>query len=254
MAKVLAGITFRDPHPALLANADASPITTADACRAELVNHLTTGVDWVGAIRAMHAKGVTTFIEVGPGRVLTGLIRRIAPDAVTLAAGRSGRRRPPQHPVRRRGRGRRRRLRLTRAWPRLAPELPRRSTREPNPKRNHVRQPDFSRRVVVTGLGVISPVGNDKATAWSNLLNGVSGLGIITRFDPSRYDHKVAGEVRDFDPGRGWTPRPCAAARRPCGTASRPRSRRSPTPGSRSPTRTARTSAWSSGPAPAARR
>jgi [acyl-carrier-protein] S-malonyltransferase len=85
MRDVLAGITFRDPHPALLANADASPITTADACRAELVNHLTTGVDWVGAIEAMHHKGVTTFIEVGPGRVLTGLIKRITADAVTLA-------------------------------------------------------------------------------------------------------------------------------------------------------------------------
>ena len=85
MRAVLAGITFRDPHPALLANADASPITTADACRAELVNHLTTGVDWVGAIEAMRHRGVTTFIEVGPGRVLTGLIKRIAADAVTLA-------------------------------------------------------------------------------------------------------------------------------------------------------------------------
>jgi len=85
MARVLARITFRDPHPPLLANADASPITTADACRAELVSHLTTGVDWVGAIRAMRAQGVTTFIEVGPGQVLTGLIRRIAADAVVLA-------------------------------------------------------------------------------------------------------------------------------------------------------------------------
>jgi len=66
-----------------------------------------------------------------------------------------------------------------------------------------VRQPDFSRRVVVTGLGVISPVGNDKQTAWNNLLNGVSGLGIITRFNPDRYDHKVAGEVKDFDP-KAW--------------------------------------------------
>ena len=84
MAKVLAGITFRDPHPPLLANADATPITTADACRTELVNHLTTGVDWVGAVRAMRAKGVTTFIEVGPGQVLTGLIKRIVDDAVVL--------------------------------------------------------------------------------------------------------------------------------------------------------------------------
>ncbi len=66
-----------------------------------------------------------------------------------------------------------------------------------------MREPDYNRRVVVTGLGVISPVGNDKATAWSNLLNGVSGLGILTRFDPSRYTHKIAGEVKDFDP-KAW--------------------------------------------------
>jgi len=85
MRTVLEGISFRDPRPALLANADAHLITTADACRAELVDHLTTGVDWVGVVRAMHARGVTTFIEVGPGRVLTGLIRRIESDAVTLA-------------------------------------------------------------------------------------------------------------------------------------------------------------------------
>jgi [acyl-carrier-protein] S-malonyltransferase len=84
MAKVLAGITFRDPHPPLLANADATPIITADACRAELVNHLTTGVDWVGAVRAMRATGVTTFIEVGPGQVLTGLIKRMVDDAIVL--------------------------------------------------------------------------------------------------------------------------------------------------------------------------
>ena len=51
-----------------------------------------------------------------------------------------------------------------------------------------MRNPDYHRRVVVTGLGVISPVGNDVATAWSNLINGVSGLGEITRFDASGYD------------------------------------------------------------------
>ena len=63
-----------------------------------------------------------------------------------------------------------------------------------------MRQPDYTRRVVVTGLGVVSPVGNDKDTAWNNLLNGVSGLGVITKFDASRYAHKAAGEVHDFDP------------------------------------------------------
>jgi [acyl-carrier-protein] S-malonyltransferase len=84
MATVLAGIAFRDPVPPLLANADATPITTADAARAELVSHLTTGVDWVGAIRSLRAQGITTFIEVGPGQVLTGLVKRIVDDAVVL--------------------------------------------------------------------------------------------------------------------------------------------------------------------------
>jgi 3-oxoacyl-[acyl-carrier-protein] synthase II len=63
-----------------------------------------------------------------------------------------------------------------------------------------VRSPDHTRRVAVTGLGVISPVGNAKDTAWHNLLEGVSGLGDITRFDATPYDHHIAGEVRDFDP------------------------------------------------------
>jgi 3-oxoacyl-[acyl-carrier-protein] synthase II len=63
-----------------------------------------------------------------------------------------------------------------------------------------VRKPDYSRRVVVTGLGVISPVGNDKQTAWNNLIRGKSGLGQITRFDVGRYEAKVAGEVKDFVP------------------------------------------------------
>ena len=85
MRGVLAGITFRDPEPPLVANADAHLITTADACRVELVDHLTTGVDWVGAVEAMQAHGIRTYIEIGPGRVLTGLIKRIAVDAEVIA-------------------------------------------------------------------------------------------------------------------------------------------------------------------------
>jgi [acyl-carrier-protein] S-malonyltransferase len=86
MRPVLDGVTFHDPNPVLLANADARPITTADGARTELIEHLTAGVDWVAAVERMQAAGVTTFIEVGPGKVLTGLIKRIAPDAEVIAA------------------------------------------------------------------------------------------------------------------------------------------------------------------------
>jgi [acyl-carrier-protein] S-malonyltransferase len=82
----LATIEFHDPRIPLVANADGRPITTADGCRTELVEHLTAGVDWVGAVEAMSAAGVTTFVEIGPGRVLTGLIKRIVPDATSIPA------------------------------------------------------------------------------------------------------------------------------------------------------------------------
>ena len=55
------------------------------------------------------------------------------------------------------------------------------------------------RRVVVTGLGVISPVGNTVAEAWENLIAGKSGIGRITRFDPSAFKAQIAGEVKNFD-------------------------------------------------------
>ena len=58
----------------------------------------------------------------------------------------------------------------------------------------------YDRRVVITGLGVITPVGNDVKTFWRSLLHGVSGIGPITAFDCSQYSCKIAGEVRDYDP------------------------------------------------------
>jgi 3-oxoacyl-[acyl-carrier-protein] synthase II len=58
------------------------------------------------------------------------------------------------------------------------------------------------RRVVVTGMGVVSPCGNDLGSFWNNLTNGVSGIGPITHFDVSAYDCQIAGEVRDFDPAK----------------------------------------------------
>ena len=55
------------------------------------------------------------------------------------------------------------------------------------------------RRVVVTGLGIVSPVGNSVAEAWGNILAGRSGITRITRFDPSRVASQIAGEVKGFD-------------------------------------------------------
>jgi [acyl-carrier-protein] S-malonyltransferase len=85
MGEVVRSGAFADPAIPLLANSDARPIQSAEAARAELVEHLTQGVDWVAAVERMAASGVTTFIEVGPGRVLTGLIKRINPGVEAIA-------------------------------------------------------------------------------------------------------------------------------------------------------------------------
>jgi 3-oxoacyl-[acyl-carrier-protein] synthase II len=58
------------------------------------------------------------------------------------------------------------------------------------------------RRVVVTGLGIISPVGNGVPEAWKNILAGTSGITRITRFDPSPFSSQIAGEVKGFDPAQ----------------------------------------------------
>ena len=63
------------------------------------------------------------------------------------------------------------------------------------------------RRVVVTGMGIISPVGNDIASAWDNILKGVSGIGEVTHFDATAYATRIAGQVRDFNPGDWIAPK-----------------------------------------------
>src|SRR5215211_4212164 len=60
---------------------------------------------------------------------------------------------------------------------------------------------EVKRRVVITGMGVICPLGNDVNTMWQNLAHGKSGIGTITRFDPTGFETTFAGEVRGFDPG-----------------------------------------------------
>ena len=56
------------------------------------------------------------------------------------------------------------------------------------------------RRVVVTGMGVISPIGNSVDACWDSMVNGVNGIGPITYFDTTNYKAKLAAEVKDFDP------------------------------------------------------
>jgi 3-oxoacyl-[acyl-carrier-protein] synthase II len=58
------------------------------------------------------------------------------------------------------------------------------------------------RRVVVTGLGLVTPLGTGVEKTWKAICAGVSGIGRITRFDPTGYDAQIAGEVKDFDPAQ----------------------------------------------------
>jgi 3-oxoacyl-[acyl-carrier-protein] synthase II len=68
------------------------------------------------------------------------------------------------------------------------------------------------RRVVVTGIGVVSPLGNDLATFWSNLIAGQSGIRQIQSISTEQYSCKIAGEVVDFDPAH-WFNNPKDARR-----------------------------------------
>jgi 3-oxoacyl-[acyl-carrier-protein] synthase II len=61
------------------------------------------------------------------------------------------------------------------------------------------------RRVVVTGLGIVSPVGNDVPNAWESIVNGRSGIGPVTHFDASSFPTRIAGEIRGFD-AAAWIP------------------------------------------------
>ena len=70
------------------------------------------------------------------------------------------------------------------------------------------------RRVVITGMGAVTPLGNDVTTTWENLLAGKSGAGPITQFDSTDYPVTFACELKDFDPTI-WIDRPTGAPRGP---------------------------------------
>lgn len=84
LAADLASIAWTDLRMPLINNAEAKPIVKARDIQASLVRQLPSSVLWEDSVKAMAATGVKTFVEIGPGTVLTGLIRRIVPDATTL--------------------------------------------------------------------------------------------------------------------------------------------------------------------------
>jgi [acyl-carrier-protein] S-malonyltransferase len=81
----LDAVAIADPHPPVVCNVDASDVQTADALRERLRAQLTSPVRWIDCIQRLVALGADTLIEVGPGSVLSGLARRIAPDVRTIS-------------------------------------------------------------------------------------------------------------------------------------------------------------------------
>ncbi|MEX2228106.1 MAG: ACP S-malonyltransferase [Dehalococcoidia bacterium] len=80
MRSALAAVSFRDPHPPVISNVTAQPIERGSALAVELADQITNPVLWADSVRTMTDRGVTSVIEFGPGRVLTGLVRRIDRD------------------------------------------------------------------------------------------------------------------------------------------------------------------------------
>ena len=84
LAKEFDSVAWEELRAPLVNNAEATALRTAEAVRASLVRQLPSSVRWEDSIKTMAQLGVTTFVEVGPGAVLTGLIKRILPGAHTL--------------------------------------------------------------------------------------------------------------------------------------------------------------------------
>jgi [acyl-carrier-protein] S-malonyltransferase len=87
MAEAISQIDFHHPIMPIVVNSTAKPVTTADEVKDELLRQLCDCVQWQESIQYMMGAGVSTFIEIGPGQVLSGLIKRISKQAQTLNVG-----------------------------------------------------------------------------------------------------------------------------------------------------------------------
>jgi [acyl-carrier-protein] S-malonyltransferase len=86
LAKKMEGLTWCDPSIPVMSNASGSLVTTADQVREALAMQIVSPVRWVDCVHALVAAGVTSFLELGPGRTLSGLVRQIEPGADVAAA------------------------------------------------------------------------------------------------------------------------------------------------------------------------
>jgi [acyl-carrier-protein] S-malonyltransferase len=86
LGELLGTIELKDPFIPLVNNADAKFLETAEEIKPSLIRQLNSPLLWEDSIKAIYASGIDTFIEVGPGKVLTGLIKRIVPEAKILNA------------------------------------------------------------------------------------------------------------------------------------------------------------------------
>jgi [acyl-carrier-protein] S-malonyltransferase len=86
-AELLAAIEMRDPEVPIVANITGQILTTADDIRRELHEHLLRPVEWTRSVGEMIEGGVDTFLEIGPGQVLSRLIKRISHDVRALSLG-----------------------------------------------------------------------------------------------------------------------------------------------------------------------
>jgi [acyl-carrier-protein] S-malonyltransferase len=87
MAEFMSSLSFQEPSIPVIVNTTAEPLTTAEAVKTELLNQLCNPLQWQRSIEYMVNSGVTTFIEIGPGKVLTGLIKRINKEVNTINIG-----------------------------------------------------------------------------------------------------------------------------------------------------------------------
>ena len=83
LAAAFGEVAWRPADPPVVSNVTGGPVVAADEIRTLLARQVSSPVEWVQSVRGMAADGVATFVELGPGAALTGMVRRILPDATT---------------------------------------------------------------------------------------------------------------------------------------------------------------------------